>query len=660
MTWKFFAIALLAAALVAAAPLRAPAQDGDAVAVRQALELLRNGDAPKALNLAGQMRDPAARALLQWAAIRLTPKDIGFEKINAFLRERPHWPHQSLMRRRAEKLLYDEKRDTATVRAFFSREKPISGEGKLALARALLAAGDKNGAHALVREAWQGDDLSKDIETETLKEFSGVLARADHKARADRFFYQDKHEPGLRAAERGGPELAAYGKARAAVVRKAANAGKLLDAVPAALRNEPGYIFARIQLLRRKDDFAGAAKLLLAAPRDPKAVIDTDEWWVQRRLIARKLLELDDARTAYRIASQATMPDKENFQIERDFTAGWIALRFLKDPAAAARHFAGIQKLSPHPTSIARGHYWHGRALEAAGDRVAALAEYDRAARHVYAYYGQIARSRMGNKDLPVSEPPAPSATARAEFERQEPVRAIRLLYAAGESELALSMLLDLTERARDVATATLLAELPQQAQDARSLVFVAKAAFGRGLPIDTHAFPTFGMPAFKPAGPAIDSALVYAIARQESAFNPEAVSPADARGLMQVTPATGKAIAKKYGVAFDAKKLIGDPAFNVQIGAAELGDLLEVYRGSYILAFAAYNAGRSRVAEWIGRYGDPRDPKVDPIDWVERIPFSETRNYVQRIMENVQVYKARFGKNGAMIDADLARGRVN
>ena len=487
-----------------------------------------------------------------------------------------------------------------------------------------------------------------------------MLTRADHKARADRFFYQGKYEPGLRAAERGGAELSAYGKARAAVVRKAANAGKLLDAVPAALRNEPGYIFARVQLLRRKDDIAGAAKLLLAAPRDPKVLIDTDEWWVQRRLIARKLLELDDARTAYRIASQAAMPEKENPQIEHAFTAGWIALRFLKDPAAAARHFAAIQKLSSHPTSLARGHYWHGRALEAAGDRVAALAEYDRAARHVYAYYGQIARSRMGNKELPVSAPPVPSAAARTEFERQEPVRAIRLLYAAGEPDLALSVLLDLTERARDVATATLLAELPQQAQDARSLVFIAKAAFARGLPLDAHAFPTFGMPAFKPAGPAIDSALVYAIARQESAFNPKAVSPAGARGLMQVTPPTGKAIAKKYGVAFDAKKLIGDPAFNVQLGAAELGDLLETYRGSYILAFAAYNAGRSRVAEWIGRYGDPRDAKVDPIDWVERIPFSETRNYVQRIMENVQVYKTRFGKNGAMIDADLARGRVN
>ncbi len=660
MTPGPFATVLLAAALVAAAPARAPAQNGEAASVKQALDLLRNGDSPKAQALAGQMRDPAARALVQWAAIRLTPKDMGFERITAFLRERPNWPGQSLIRRRAERLLYDEKRDPAAVRAFFGREKPVSGEGKLALARARLAAGDKNAAHALVRDAWFGDELSKDIETETLKEFPGALARADHKARAERFFYQEKHEPGLRAAARGGPELAAYGKARAALVRRAANAGKLLDAVPAVLRSEPGYIFARILLLRRKEDYAGAAKLMLAAPRDAKALIDTDEWWVQRRLIARKLLELGDARTAYRIASQAAMPDKENFQIERDFTAGWIALRFLKDPAAAARHFAGIHKLSSHPTSIARGHYWHGRALDAAGDRVAALAEYDRAARHVYAYYGQIARSRIGNKELPVSAPPAPNAAARAEFERQEPVRAIRLLYAAGESELALSMLIDLTERARDVATATLLAELPQQAQDARSLVFVAKAASGRGLPLDAHAFPTFGMPAFKPAGPAIDSALVYAIARQESAFNPKAVSSADARGLMQVTPPTGKAIAKKYGVAFDARKLIGDPAFNVQIGAAELGDLLEVYRGSYILAFAAYNAGRSRVAEWIGRFGDPRDAKVDPIDWVERIPFSETRNYVQRIMENVQVYQARFGKNGQMIDADLARGRVN
>ncbi len=653
-------VALAAALLAAAPPVRAQAPNGDVALVKQAIEALRANDGAKALTLAGQTRDPAAHALVLSLAVRLAPKDLGLERIAAFLREQPHWPNQGLMRRRAERLLYDEKRDAATVRAFFAKDRPLSGDGKLALARALLASGDKNGAHAWVKNAWRADELSKDIEAAVLAEFPGVLVRADHQARADRLFYLEKHEAGLRAAERGGPDLAAYGRARAAVARRVSNAGKLLDAVPASLRNEAGYVFARIQQLRRSDDVPAAAKLMLAAPRDPAVLIDVNEWWIERRLIARKLLDLDDARTAYRVAAQAALPERENFRIEHQFTAGWIALRFLKEPATALRHFAEIEKHSQHPISLARGFYWRGRALEAAGDRVAALADYDRAARYPNAYYGQLARARLGHKELQLAPPVAPSPAARAEFESQAPVRAIRLLYAAGEPEFALGMLIDLAESARDQTIASLLAELASQVQDARAMVFIAKAAFARGLALQASAFPTFGMPAFKPFGPAVDQAVVYAIARQESAFNPKAVSSADARGLLQVVPATGRAIAKKFGVAFDARKLLTDPAFNLQIGSAELGDLLETFRGSYVLAFAAYNAGRSRVNGWIEQYGDPRDPRVDPIDWVERIPFTETRNYVQRVMENVQVYKVRLGKPGPMIDADLARGRTN
>jgi soluble lytic murein transglycosylase len=650
-------IAAVVAAALLAATAAAPAQNGDAATIKQALELLRGGDGDKALALPA--RDPAARALIQWLAIRLTPKDIGFARTAGFIREHPDWPNQIYMRRRAERLLYDDKPDAKIVRGYFAKDVPVSGEGKLALARALLASGDRTRAQALVRSAWHGDDLSKEIESETLAAFPGMLSAADHKARADRFFYKDNYAAGLRAAARAGAELAAYAQARVAVIRRAGNAAKLLAAVPARLHNDPGYLFARIQYLRRKDEVAAAAKLLLAAPRDPKAIVDPDEWWVERRLIARKLLDQKDARTAYRVASQAAQPERENFRIDREFTSGWIALRFLKDHAAALRHFAEIKKFTRHPISLARGHYWHGRAAEAAGDKIAAIAEFDRAARHQVAYYGQLARTRLGHKELALTPPAGPSQAARAAFEREQPVRAIRLLYAAGEPELALSMLMDLAERARDLQTAQLLAELAHAAQDARGLVFMAKAAFGRGLSLDAGAFPTFAMPSFTQVGPAVDQAIVYAIARQESAFNPRAVSSAGARGLMQLMPPTARAVAKKYGIAFNLGKLLGDPAFNLKIGSAELGDLLQAYRGSYILAFAAYNAGRSRVNGWIQQYGDPRDPSVDAVDWVERIPFSETRNYVQRVMENVQVYKVRLAKGAPMIDAELSRGGV-
>ncbi len=205
------------------------------------------------------------------------------------------------------------------------------------------------------------------------------------------------------------------------------------------------------------------------------------------------------------------------------------------------------------------------------------------------------------------------------------------------------------------------MAALVERREDARALALLGRTAVGRGLPFEYYAYPIAGLPRFKPIGPQIEPHVAYAIARQESGFNPRARSGANAQGLMQVLPGTAKLVAKKNGVSFDAARLLNDPVYNVQIGAAELGDVIETYRGSYILSFVAYNAGRGRVREWIGRFGDPRDPKVDPIDWVERIPFSETRNYVQRVMENMQVYRVRFGASQKLlIEADLRRGMTN
>jgi soluble lytic murein transglycosylase len=241
---------------------------------------------------------------------------------------------------------------------------------------------------------------------------------------------------------------------------------------------------------------------------------------------------------------------------------------------------------------------------------------------------------------------------------RLELVRMVELLYAIGERDLVAGSLADLGDRISDATVLAAIGEVAARHKDARAMLLLGKAALGRGLPLEHYAFPTVGIPDYHAIGPAIEPAVVYAIARQESTFNPRTVSSARAMGLMQVTPAAGRYIAKKFGASYDEKRLLSDQSYNVQLGAAELGDLYAYYRGSHILTFAGYNAGRGRIKDWIARYGDPRDPKVDPIDWVERIPFSETRNYVQRLMENLQVYRVRFGGSAKLlIEADLRRG---
>jgi soluble lytic murein transglycosylase len=438
------------------------------------------------------------------------------------------------------------------------------------------------------------------------------------------------------------------------VIKHSQNAKALLDAVPTSARNEPGYIFARAQWLRRDNKPEEAGRVLLTAPRDGNELVDTNQWWVERRIVIRKLLDDHDAQTAYRIARDAAAPKQTNYRVDQQFTAGWIALRFLHDPSAALAHFARIGDGISNPITLARGYYWQARALEALGRGEDARAYYEEAARQPTAYYGQLSRARLGLDGVTLRQLPEPPP----EHRRLEIARAFEILYAIDERDLVAAMAADLGDKATDTGALTTLAEITTHHSDARATLLLGKAALGRGMPFEQYAFPAFGMPSYRPIGPEVEPCVVYSIARQESAFNARVVSSAHALGLMQVTPDAGRFVAKKFNVTFDQRRLLNDPVYNTQIGTAELGDVIAQFGGSYILAFAAYNAGPHRVREWIEQYGDPRSPKVDPIDWIERIPFAETRNYVQRVIENMQIYRARIGNDSRLlIEADLRRG---
>lgn len=653
-----FAAGFLLTGLV---PAHAQSQS-DLAGLKQAIGYLRNNQGDKAIALTSQFKDQTAKDLVLWLGLRMTANDMGFDRAAWFVRERSNWPSAALIRRRAEKLLYDEKRPDATVRAFFGNSTPITGEGKLALAKALAAAGDTRNAAALVRAAWREDELSAQSERDLLDSFPSVLTRADHKARADRLFGNSRIDAAMRAAQLAGPDIAALGRARAAVLARSRKAGQLLKAVPATLHRDQGYIFASAQYYRRNDDPKAAARTFAEAPRDHRLIVDPDEWWRERRMVVRSLLDLGDPKTAYRVAHNAAPPESENYKADRLFTAGWIALRFLHDSASAKQLFAEILKVSVHPITVARAYYWLGRAYEAAGDKIATRLNYQNAAKHPVTYYGQLARARLGMKNLSLPKLSSPPAAELAAFKRQEPIRALQFLYAVSAEDLAVPIYTDYADRAGNDRTGYLmLAHIAREHHDARALVLIGKAAMSKGVPVAMIGFPTFGIPNYKHVGPKIDPAVVYAIARQESQFRQDVVSSANAHGLMQVIPSTARAIAKKFGLHWSAHKLGNDPTFNVQLGAAELGDLLESYHGNYVLTFIGYNAGRGRARQWIAKYGDPRDPKIDTVDWVERIPISETRFYVQRVMENLQVYQALAGgRRGLTIEADLTRGGMN
>jgi soluble lytic murein transglycosylase len=629
-----------------------PRLSGDLALVKQAIDLTRKAKTGEATAVEKTIGDPAAQKLVEWFILRHPDGEAGFARYAAFIADNSGWPSMGQLRRRAEARLWQERSDAATVSGFIDG-KPASAKGRLALARVLLAADDRAGAQNQVREAWRSEELTERAEGEAFDAFHDLLTREDHRARMDKRIGARDFSAAMRAAHRLGSDEVSIVKACIAVVGNESKALARLDDVPGGARQDLGYLLCRIHWTMGHDRVAEATRLMQAAPIETMPLQDTDEWWRERRVLARKLLDSGEFQTAYQVVHEAALPANENYRAEFYFLPGWIALRYLHDPATAREHFAHIDDGSTNPIVLARANYWRGRADEAAGDNGKMRADYEAAARHGTAYYGQLARARLGLERIELRPPlqPDPVLDPAALDER---IRAADMLYALGERDVVLPFVTDLAEENADGATLAALGELTARRDHARAMLQIGKAALARGLALDPYAFPDIGIPQHSQIGPAIERSIIYSVARTESAFDQRDVSSANAVGLMQVTPEAGRDTAKRFGVTYDWDKMVSDPVYNTQMGAAELSALLREYKGCHIMTFAGYNAGRGRVRQWVKQFGDPRDPNVDPVDWVERIPLAETRNYVQRVMENLLVYRVRFDTDApALAGAD-------
>lgn len=626
------------------APNLVPRHERDLAGFAEAAGFYKAGDLARGDSAAATATDKTVKTALEWIVLRRFPREAGFERLQDFMQAHPVWPALEWLKKRSEEALYGDRKSTALVKTFFSGAEPETPAGKLALARVLNGDGKTGEAAALVRAVWREADLNPQLEARVKAEFGFYLEKADHKFRADRLLYKGDGAAAFRAATMAGPDVLALARARAAATNEEPS-DKLLAKVPPDLRKDPGFVFAQIHKLRHSGKIGAAAATMLAAPRDPQALVDGDAWWIERRLIARKLLDENDAASAYRICAEHTAMSAE-MRLEAEFHAGWIALRFLNDAPRAAAHFDRLAQFAATPMSKARAAYWQGRAAEASKDGDAALKSgtfYEQAAAYPTTYYGQLARGKLGLTALPIRTI-ARQATGES---RDDSIKVVELLFAAGEKELAMPLVIEAARHLADETQIAALASLVAEQRDARLSLNVGKIVSQRGMPADALAFPNYGVPPFEPLENSAPPSIVYSIARQESAFDAQAVSSAGAKGLMQMILSTAKRTAERAGVAFDPHRLVADAAFNARLAARHLGELLAEHKGSYILAFAAYNAGGKRVKEWIDAYGDPRKPGVDPIDWIERIPITETRNYVQRVIENLGVYRVRFGETG-------------
>ncbi|MGV3551677.1 lytic transglycosylase domain-containing protein [Rhizobium sp.] len=562
------------------------------------------------------------------------------------------WPGQSILRANLEEALYRENPSPNLVITTLGSEKPVSVDGAIILARAALATGDKERATSVIRAFWTGERMDKATEDKISAEFGALLSKDDHRRRMEFLLYKERYDDAERFVELA--EAQSLYKAFVAVGKKATGADKLIKAVDASWQKDAAFIYLQAKRQRQLKNYREAARLLESGPRDPAKMVDPGAWWVEARIVSRGLMDDGDEKSAYRLAASHLATDPTDI-VEAEFHAGWYALRGLKDTKNAERHFRAVLSASPRAHDQARALYWLGRTAAVRKDKKAD--DYFRqAARFPATFYGQLAAARLGDMIAPGAVYAVTDAD-RLAFAARPEIIAISLMEKAGEESRARRLYLALAASLERPVEVQLLAERALKDHGATLVLAIGKAALRQGHDPGLAAFPLGAIPETADISGA-GKALAYAIARQESAFNPQAVSPANAKGLLQLLPSTAKRVASKYKMAYAEEKLTEDPAFNATLGSHYLGEQIDTFNGSLIMTFAAYNAGPSRVDQWIKRYGDPRGKGVEAaVDWVERIPFSETRDYVQRVMENYQVYKILLDQKADIV-ADITAGK--
>lgn len=631
-----------------------PQKPIDVSRLKAGLDALSNRDAKGAIAVRDSLvEDSLDRHILIWAIAISGQKDVSSTEIAGALKELNGWPGLSTLRANSERAVLREDLPPARVVAMFSTSRPETPEGTIALAHALTSSGDTARAQQLIRQLWVTEGMDTDLEDRVMAEFAGLLSPADHKARMDYLMYRSRVSQAQRFGDLGSAQ--SLYKAWAAVLQRTKNAPVLLNAVGSAWRNDPVYLFAQIENLRHQQKYADAAKLLERAPKESSKLVNPGEWWNERRIVARGLADLGDFHGAYRVAANHSATSPVDVA-DAEFHAGWYALRALHEPSLASKHFNAILAASNRPLTASRAYYWLGRAAEA-GAPGNARDYFAKAASHPGTFYGQLAGARIGVTTLNVTYP-SPTDEERTRFAQREAVRAIERLEAAGYSWRADGIYRALADQIDSPGELAILAARAERNNNHQVSLQIGKTAFSRGIDAAALAYPIGVIPVSANISGS-GKALAYAIARQESAFNPSAVSPANARGLLQLLPGTAKGVASRHGMAYTQAKLTTDAGYNATLGAHYLGEQIDSFGGSYILTFIAYNAGPKRVPEWIARYGDPRGKPIDEVvDWIERIPFPETRNYVQRVMENYQVYKTRLGQQADIV-SDLRNGRA-
>ncbi len=635
------AAALLSLALGGAA---LPGPREEAALLAEAYAARAQGDWEEAQARA-RAAGPIAADIIEWHQLRAGRGS--WADYRAFLKRNGDWPGLPLLRRKGEASIPEAAAPDEVI-AYFAGASAQTGRGAIALVRALEASGKGEEARREIIRAWRRLSLSEVEQSEMLARWGEAL-RPHHAARLDMLLWRGLAGEARMMMPLLGKDRAALAEARIALRQRLKGVDDLVSAVPESLASDPGLAYERFLWRLRKGRIDDAAALALERSESAGALGRPEHWAGGRRQIARALMRSGKAKEAYRIASLHHLEGGSDFA-DLEWLAGYIALKYLGDPSRALRHFDALAQAVRTPISLGRAGYWRGRALEALGQGDEARAAYGAAARHQTSFYGQLAAAKIGapmSPELSGAEPPGD--WKRAPFLANRVLGAALMLHDAGQKRLATRFMVHLAE-SLGPADLALLAELALANNDPHSALKIAKHAARRGIILPRAYFPLH--PLAEEELP-VPPALALAIARRESEFFDDARSPAGAVGLMQLMPRTAKAMSEALDLEY-SKERLSDWRYNTRLGAAYLASLEKKFGPNPILIAAAYNAGPSRAERWIGTFGDPRKGEIDRVDWIEHIPFRETRNYVMRVAESLPVYRARLAREPVELVQDM------
>jgi soluble lytic murein transglycosylase len=621
--------------------------------LRDAVRAAATGDVVRADSLRGGLSDPIARKLVLWVMVDKDGDSMPFAELDQARRDLWGWPHDNRRQAAAEKQLDAQSLPPQQVIAWFNGEPPQTAEGAMALAGAEQALGRANDAKALIRHFWRDVVFEAEPQRQMLARFGGLLTIDDHIRRADMLLYGQQGPAARDMLALLPPDQQTLARARMAFRDGDPGAAELADGLPPSLQNDPGLAFERAKYLLHQRDGVLALSMLPYLTKSPPGDEAAQALWTVRKGLIGAALQTRNYQLAYQAAADNGMSSGVDYT-EAEFYAGWLALEKLHNAPLADQHFAHIEQVGSSPITEARALYWRARAADAEGDPIGAQDLYAQGGRYITTFYGQLSAEKAGITQIDLGHDPVPTAADRARFESRETVRAARMLADLGERELYRSMVLHIADSLPNAEEYALLVDLAHGYGDQDLAMRVVRAAAQRGYVLPDRGYPILEAQVDGGA----ELAFSLSIARQESNFDPSAHNPSGARGMMQLLPSTAAILARRAGMPYSAEMLYDGP-YNVRLGSTYLQKMVDDFGGSYVMAAAAYNAGPNHMPEWTSTCGDPRTSSGDPVDFIECIPFSETRNYAMRAMETMEVYRARLngGRAPLTLTADLKRG---